>query len=275
MEFKSRPLRYYVVLDNNEHGPFSILELQQLIKEKVALHSSFVREEDSLEKILLGEVLKNAKKYESNLRKKRAIPIILLCTFVLFIILISMIFYGFYDKITSLENSLSESVILINSNTLQSVEKDINNLKEKIDKIESAKNVYQKELNDFKILVSVDFEKIKKSLEDSSLILNNLLATIQKEVNDNKIDYVNQINNANAGFNKNINLLGIKLENFEKKLASYQKIFDALNDNIKQNNENIVKSNKKIEFINSTLNDHKTSLIYLGEEINKLKKPGR
>lgn len=269
METPPHPLRYYIILDDNEHGPFGVRELEQLIHDHVASPSSVVREEDSLQKVLLSDVLKNAEKYESNLKRKRIIPTLLLCIFVLFTILISMIFYGFYNRITSLENSLSLLITTENEGTLFKVNSEINIIHNKLNKFEEDLISLQEKLSENNSNQNKLYEETNKKLLEYNIQSKKQVSDLDSSIQEKLTAHAIEMEKISKTFSIEFNNLNqsIKLINgmLNKNKISIDKI-------IKNSEDNKVNLNKRFEKIEDTQLKYLESLNFLNKRIDNINK---
>lgn len=173
MDHPPHPLRYYIILDENEHGPFEIKDLERLIKDQVATYSTVLREENSLQRVSLKEVLDAAKSYETNLKKKKILPSILFGGFLLVTALIVLIFFGFYNRITSLESyiesqksDLKENFTSANEGTKSIFQKEISDLQGKTKSIHQKIDIYNSNLDKLNDSLTKTEEKLGDFISD-------------------------------------------------------------------------------------------------------------
>jgi cell division protein FtsI/penicillin-binding protein 2 len=213
------PQRYYIYIEDQEHGPFEVGELEQLVKDQITTLSTPARALDSLQKVSIGDILKNAKHFETEFKRKNLNVKIITSFFIFFIILIVMIFYGFYNRIKSVESYIKkhqddQKAILSteNQNTknifnieIESLAKQNKNLSEELIKTSALVNQ-----------LITDSDTIKKEYKNELLNFSKLVAEkIQK--NENEIAKIaNEQNQKNLDFLKKLSLLNEKIVSTEK-----------------------------------------------------------
>jgi hypothetical protein len=97
--------KYYVQIEDREHGPFHIKELQNLLNEQIATPNSLVREENSLETTDIQSLLNQPAAFKEQKVASRP-PTITGSTIISLSVILIIITLGFYYKNSELSKLL-------------------------------------------------------------------------------------------------------------------------------------------------------------------------
>lgn len=254
------PQKYYVYLENQEHGPFEIGELEKLVTDCVATRASLARAVDSLQKIPLGDILNDAKRYESEAKRKKFIPRIYAILFVIFFMLFFALFFGFYNRIKSVESYIDKHQ-------------------------EDQKSIFSTESKNAKSAIDVELSLIKEQLElikinveknrNSHIQAYNSSSNLYKELNQ-RISNISDVNSeaiqkftiSNVSklseIENRLIQLDLKNKSIEKASLSFPQIIDVV--------KNDVAGLEKRQFeFKSSQDKHREWIERLVEELKKIK----
>jgi|688.fasta_scaffold556799_1 septal ring factor EnvC (AmiA/AmiB activator) len=233
------PQKYYVYLENQEHGPFEVSELEQLVRDHVATHSTLARAVDSLQKLPLGDILNEAKSYESEAKRKKLFPRFLVFLSSIFLLLITMLFYGFYNRIKSVESYVKKHQ-------------------------DDQKAIFSAETQNTKNILDVEIKSIKNNIE----ILNENLIKNTNSLNQLKTSSINlnkEFNQRLSDFSKNTQ------EDFSKQEFEVQKITTDSNLKLSDLDKDLLLLDKKVTSLEKINSSFAQEIEAQKQDITKLK----
>jgi hypothetical protein len=259
---------YYVKIEGHEHGPLTMLEINQLIKDQIIFSNSLIRDSNSLEYVNLDSIFKGdvANKRSSEINKN---SIYIISAIILLIFLL----WGYVEyKFEKTNAKLKDFVAKTNADDLLSIQNAMNDI---------DKNIQTSKASQFDILrrfekleasalqMATDY-KLIKSTKDSIESLNNTVLQLKNssELN-NKLqidgfkDQVLQLQASYETLFKNSNQISVENQKIVKDFQVLQKNWSAM-ASLEKNVQDINKKLTEIEEFNKLvlkdLNNHQAKL---------------
>jgi len=259
---------YYVKIEGHEHGPLTMLEINQLIKDQIIFSNSLIRDSNSLEYVNLDSIFKGdvANKRSSEINKN---SIYIISAIILLIFLL----WGYVEyKFEKTNAKLKDFVAKTNADDLLSIQNAMNDI---------DKNIQTSKASQFDILrrfekleasalqMATDY-KLIKSTKDSIESLNNTVLQLKNssELN-NKLqidgfkDQVLQLQASYETLFKISNQISVENQKIVKDFQVLQKNWSAM-ASLEKNVQDINKKLTEIEEFNKLvlkdLNNHQAKL---------------
>jgi hypothetical protein len=260
MKSESSTKRFYVRIEDREHGPFELTEIRNLVNEGIASMHFPVREENSLETIEIKNLLDDPGVLDKKQKKPLFFPTALLFLFFLIALSINFISYSILDKRF---DYFSENQKKFFMDSIKDFNNSINNeiqvsIPKRIEEIKLLNIKQQEELNRFE-------EELKKSLFTLEALSNSkeefvkYLDELKKEGLNNKKMLEEKNNSINSTLDKN----ETQMVNFYSEFKKHKALRDDLDLRLKAMHTSVSDLEKRQRYTYAWLND-------LSDEIRKL-----
>ena len=204
---------YFVKIENQDHGPLTLVEIKRLHEDGVLFSNSLVRDSNSFEYCALDKLLNpnSSEKIQSNISKKQIYIPTLIIVLLILLILNEYRFQALNDKIKS-ENVQST----LDSNSIQNDElkKMITEDRAKFEAVHSRVESFERTA----LQMSSDY-KLIKATKDSIESLNNTVLQLK--------------NSTEANNKMQIDALDKQVAKLQEKLEITVKEYNASNESIK------------------------------------------
>ena len=259
---------YYVKIEGNEHGPLTMLEIKQLIKDQIIFNNSLIRDSNSSKYVNLDSIFKD------NVANKR-FPIIyknsthIIAGIILSILLLlSYIEYKFEITNAKLKDFAAKN----NSDELLSFQNAMNDIDKNIQTSKASQVDILRRFEKFEssaLQMATDY-KLIKSTKDSIESLNNTVLQLKNssELNnkmqiDGFKDQVSQLQASYETLLKNSSQISNENQKIVKEFQVLQKnwsVMASLEKNIQDINKKIIGIEEFNKLVLKDLNSHQSKL---------------
>ena len=259
---------YYVKIEGNEHGPLTMLEIKQLIKDQIIFNNSLIRDSNSSKYVNLDSIFKD------NVANKR-FPIIyknsthIIAGIILSILLLlSYIEYKFEITNAKLKDFAAKN----NSDELLSFQNAMNDIDKNIQTSKASQVDILRRFEKFEssaLQMATDY-KLIKSTKDSIESLNNTVLQLKNssELNnkmqiDGFKDQVSQLQASYETLLKNSSQISNENQKIVKEFQVLQKnwsVMASLEKNIQDINKKIIGIEEFNKLVIKDLNSHQSKL---------------
>lgn len=259
---------YYVKIEDHEHGPLTMLEIKQLIKDQIIFSNSLIRDSNSLEYVNLDSIFKdNVANKKSPAINKNSIYIIagIILQIILLLIYIEYKFEKTNAKLKDLVAKNNVDEILSIQNAMNDIDKNIQTSKtsqadilRRFEKLEASA-----------LQMATDY-KLIKSTKDSIESLNNTVLQLKNssELNnrmqiDGLKDQVSQLQASYETLLKNSGQISNENQKIVRDFQVLQKNWSAmasLEKNVQDINKKLVGIEEFNKLVIKDLNNHQAKL---------------
>jgi hypothetical protein len=259
---------YYVKIEGNEHGPFTVLEIKQLIKDQIIFNNSLVRDSNSSKYVNLDSIFKD------NVANKRFPVIYKNSTYIIAGIILSILLLMSYIeyKFEITNAKLKDFAAKNNADELLSFQNAMNEIDKNIQTSKASQvDILRRfeKLESSALQMATDY-KLIKSTKDSIESLNNTVLQLKNssELNNKmQIDgFKNQVSQLQASYEtllKNSSQISNENQKIVKDFQVLQKnwsVIASLEKNMQDINKKIIGIEEFNQLVLKDLNAHQSKL---------------
>jgi len=259
---------YYVKIEGNEHGPLTMLEIKQLIKDQIIFNNSLIRDSNSSKYVNLDSIFKD------NVANKRFPIIYKNSTYIIAGIILSILFLLSYIeyKFEITNAKLKDLAAKNNADELLSFQNAMNDIDKNIQTSKASQVDILRRFEKFEssaLQMATDY-KLIKSTKDSIESLNNTVLQLKNssELNnkmqiDGFKDQVSQLQASYETLLKNSSQISNENQKIVKEFQVLQKNWSAmasLEKNIQDINKKIIGIEEFNKLVLKDLNSHQSKL---------------
>jgi hypothetical protein len=259
---------YYVKIEGNEHGPLTMLEIKQLIKDKIIFNNSLIRDSNSSKYVNLDSIFKD------NVANKRFPIIYKNSTYIIAGIILSILFLLSYIeyKFEITNAKFKDLAAKNNADELLSFQNAMNDIDKNIQTSKASQVDILRRFEKFEssaLQMATDY-KLIKSTKDSIESLNNTVLQLKNssELNnkmqiDGFKDQVSQLQASYETLLKNSSQISNENQKIVKEFQVLQKnwsVMASLEKNIQDMNKKIIGIEEYNKLVLKDLNSHQSKL---------------
>ena len=259
---------YYVKIEGNEHGPLTMLEIKQLIKDQIIFNNSLIRDSNSSKYVNLDSIFKD------NVANKRFPIIYKNSTHIIAGIILSILLLLSYIeyKLEITNAKLKDFAAKNNADELLSFQNAMNDIDKNIQTSKASQVDILRRFEKFEssaLQMATDY-KLIKSTKDSIESLNNTVLQLKNssELNnkmqiDGFKDQVSQLQASYETLLKNSSQISNENQKIVKEFQVLQKnwsVMASLEKNIQDINKKIIGIEEFNKLVLKDLNSHQSKL---------------